>query len=66
MNELDVLYRYSNAEVTAEGLGLKLRATRTDFVLRDQTRGEQEYARYTSLEAVEAALALRRAALAVD
>lgn len=64
MTEFDILYRYSNAEATAAGVGLRLHVTRTDFVLRDETRGFQEHARCTSLAAVEAVLERRRAVLA--
>lgn len=64
MNEFDVLYRFTQAELAAEGMGLRLAVTRADYVLRDQARGLQEYARCGSLDEVEAALGRRKAALA--
>jgi hypothetical protein len=59
MNEIDVIYRYANAESKAKSMGLSLAATRSDFVLRDVTRGNQEFARTTTLGAIEEALDAR-------
>jgi hypothetical protein len=53
-NEQDVLYRYAMSELKAEGLGLKLRATRTDFVARRSD--QQEVFRVATLDQVEKAL----------
>lgn len=62
MNEQDVIYEYAQAELRAESMGLSLRATRVDFVLRDSTK-MQEYARCGSLGEVGAALDRRAAEL---
>jgi hypothetical protein len=59
MNELDVLYQYSNAEVKAASVGLSLATTRVDFVLRDLTRHNQEFARCLTLGEVDQALDAR-------
>jgi hypothetical protein len=59
MNELDVLYQYTNAEGKAASVGLSLAATSVDFVLRDVTRHNQEFARCLTLAEVDKALDLR-------
>lgn len=55
MTEQDVIYEYAMAEIRAEGLGLDLAATRSDFVLRD-ARSQQEYARCSTLAEVNVVL----------
>ena len=66
MNESEILYRFSKAQATAEGLGLRLVATRYDLELRDVTNAQAQYARCASLDEVEQVLARRRAERPAD
>lgn len=63
-SEQDIIYEYGQAVLRAESLGLSLRATREDFVLRDMIRGWQQYGRYPTLDDVGVALDARAKSLA--
>ena len=66
MTESELLYRVSKAQSTAEGLGLRLTATRHDLELREMTNASVQYARCASLDEVDQVLARRRAERAAD
>lgn len=63
-SEQDIIYEYGQAVLRAESLGLSLRATREDFVLRDMIRGWQQYGRCPTLDDVGVALDARAKSLA--
>ena len=63
MTEQEVIYRYVAMRTNAAIVGLELSATREEFVLRDVTRNNIEFARCSTLAEVSEAVKRRQKAL---